>query len=82
MAKRHDDAEYSERGETTPPAEKASRQSDPFSPSSPVRQDCEGTRVNSPINRERVKYETPEPLGIHRSPSVADSHLSKLTRGK
>lgn len=48
----------------------------------PSRADCEGTIVNSPYNKPRVKYDRAESLNIHRSPSVADSHLSKLTRGK
>ena len=81
MAKKHDDVDYSEYGETTPPAERAARQSDKFSPSSP-RADCDGVPVNSPLNKPRVRYDKAESLNIHRSPSVADSHLSKLRRGK
>ena len=52
--KRNDDVDYSEYGETTPPAERAARQSDKFSEAT-SRSDCEGTSVNSPINKPRVK---------------------------
>lgn len=72
MAKKpNDDVDYSEYGETTPPAERAARQSDKFSEST-TRTDCEGVIVNSPYNKPRVKCDKAEGLNIHRSPSVKD----------
>ena len=51
-------------------------------PKTTARPDCEGVVVKSPYNGPRVKYDRAESLNIHRSPSVAESHLSTLTRGK
>ena len=75
MTKRHDnEAWYGDPA----PAAKAVQQSDPFSEST-VRPDCEGTIVNSPYNKPGPRgYKTAESLGIHRSPSVVDSHLNRL----
>ena len=45
--------------------------------STSTKTDCEGTIVNSPYNKDRVKYDKAKSLGIHRSP-YADFTFVKI----
>lgn len=47
-------------------------------PAVTLRQDSEGVIVNSPWNKDRVKYKTAESLNIHRDQSVKDLELVDL----
>ena len=51
-------------------------------PKTIARPDCDGVPVRSPYNGPRVKYDRAKSLGIHRDPTVKESHSSRLQRGK